>query len=197
MARTDEQNAKIRDKMQTKIIYASIKPLALKGLNELTVDDVTKGCGCSHGLFYHYFPSTERLYSALTEYRREKFKMFLFPAEELEQVAPKEAIRMVEKFYANIFSERDTAIYMARIDIMYHTNVGRKDLAKGPDVYKSLLSLIKRGQENGDFVSGDAKDIATAIVDAIAGALSRRLLLGKEGFKAADTGLLSQFLFKN
>lgn len=197
MPRTAEQNAKMRDRAQTKIIYSSIKPFAIRGLSNSTVDDVTKGCGCSHGLFYHYFPSTEALYTALSEYRREKFAEYLFPVEELKRDTPKDGVKRIEEFYANALGQHDTVIYMLRLDAMYHTDVARKDLAKGPDAYEGLLDLVKRGQESGDFIPGDPEDIANLILDAINGSLSRRIAVGREAYKPIETGLLSQFLFKH
>ena len=57
MPRLPEQNKAIKDKRRQKLMDSALKVFACKDYSSVTIDNITKVSKCSHGLFYHYFPS--------------------------------------------------------------------------------------------------------------------------------------------
>lgn len=67
MPRTFKQNEEIKDKRKAQILEKSLILFANVGIKNVTMDEISKYVGCSHGLLYHYFSSKEDLYE---EHRR-------------------------------------------------------------------------------------------------------------------------------
>lgn len=65
MARTKEQNQKIKDERKEQILSAALSLFATKGLVETKIADISKKTGISMGLIYHYFRSKEEVFSEL------------------------------------------------------------------------------------------------------------------------------------
>lgn len=67
MARTKEQNQKIKDERKEQIVSAALSLFASKGLVETKIADISKKTNISMGLIYHYFSSKEELFLNLIE----------------------------------------------------------------------------------------------------------------------------------
>lgn len=65
MPRTKDQFQEIKENRRTEILKASLPLFSLQGYDAVKIDDITKSCGCSHGLFYHYFTSKEDLFQTM------------------------------------------------------------------------------------------------------------------------------------
>lgn len=65
MARTKEQNQKIKDERKEQIVSAALHLFASKGLVETKIADISKSTGISMGLIYHYYASKEELFTEL------------------------------------------------------------------------------------------------------------------------------------
>lgn len=63
MPRTFKQNEEIKDKRKNQILEKSLILFANIGIKNVTMDEISKYVGCSHGLLYHYFSSKEDLYN--------------------------------------------------------------------------------------------------------------------------------------
>lgn len=68
MPRTREQNKLILDQRKQEIISCSITMFKDRDRKDVSIDDISKELGISHGLFYHYFRNKKDLLSTLSKY---------------------------------------------------------------------------------------------------------------------------------
>jgi AcrR family transcriptional regulator len=68
MPRTREQNKLILDQRKQEIISCSITMFKDRDGKDLSIDDICKKLGISHGLFYHYFKNKKDLLLTVGKY---------------------------------------------------------------------------------------------------------------------------------
>jgi AcrR family transcriptional regulator len=67
MPRTASASQGIRDARRATILGAARKVFARNGLAATRIGDITAEAGVSQGLFYHYFPDKEVLFTTIVE----------------------------------------------------------------------------------------------------------------------------------
>ena len=181
MPRTPEQNQNIKDKRRGKLLLHALKAFAVHGYDHTAIDDITKAAKCSHGLFYHYFPSKEAVFEALI---KECFSDSIADAiPEALALGGASGIRRLAQFVedAGKGSAKDLAIAVIVLELGSAKNLdeaGRR-FAKEHDVLLALAKLIKQAQEEGKAVDGNPKEVAQAMFDLFLGAINR--YVNKEG----------------
>ncbi len=165
MPRTAAQNEAIRDKRKDKIIAKTVKLFAIKGFDAITIDDISKASGCAHGLFYHYFEVKEDLYNAIVTQFETKYASKVLNFNEIETLEPLEAIKAIIHYYYNVLGESEIIVCYARLALnkFYQCNSATKALS-GIDLYKELITIIKKGQENGTIKAGLPEDFAKTLI---------------------------------
>lgn len=73
MPKTIEQNKLLKEKRKEEILNASLRLFANFGVESITMDEIAKEVGCSHGLIYHYFDSKEEIAKELSFKSRKLF----------------------------------------------------------------------------------------------------------------------------
>lgn len=179
MPRTPEQNQAIKDKRRKKLLNAAIKVFAAKRYDDVSIDDITKKVGCSHGLFYHYFETKEIVYGAILD-------EFFF-AKEAEMPNPKdyESLHGVDGLKAVIElgqqAQKGSAQQLCLAEIMLKaiepgSGIPREEEVRARfDFGPLVLRFIKEGQEASDVVAGDPNEILLAMHDLLLGGIERRL----------------------
>jgi hypothetical protein len=62
MPKTKQQLDSIKQNRKQHILHCALTIFCEKGYDGAKVDDITKKAKCSHGLFYHYFPTKRKLF---------------------------------------------------------------------------------------------------------------------------------------
>lgn len=70
MPRTREQNKLILDQRKQEIISCSIAMFKDRDGKDVSIDDICKKLGISHGLFYHYFKNKKDLLLTISQYSK-------------------------------------------------------------------------------------------------------------------------------
>jgi hypothetical protein len=183
MARTAEQNEALRDKRKTKILDRSLKLFALKGFDNVSVNDIVAVSGCSHGLFYHYYQSKEEIYNALVKIKNEKYASYCVPMDEIKKTGGMEGLMMLGAACEKILTGEDNVLYFAALASNRHYSTATyKESLLGEDPYPMLVNLLKEAQAEGNILTADPCELANLFIDTLNGAMERRLLSGREHF---------------
>jgi len=195
MPRTPEQNKNIKDKRRGKLLSYAIKAFAANGYDHTAIDDITKLAKCSHGLFYHYFDSKERVFSALIDDVLTKENEF--PAKEALSLGGVQGLRLLADYAEKVVNgsarERDIAKITLSLASAHGLDAKGKKFALEHDLYSTLVTLIKEGQQEGKVIAGDPREIATAFCDLVLGGLSR---LGTKSASFASPDVLFAMALK-
>lgn len=195
MPRTPEQNQNIKDKRRGKLLLHALKAFAVNGYDHTAIDDITKAAKCSHGLFYHYFPSKEAVFEALI---KEFFANSIADAiPQALALGGASGIRRLAQFVedAGKGSAKDLAIAVIVLELGSAKNLDEagRHFAKEHDVLSTLTKLIKQAQEEGKAVDGNPKEVAQAMFDLFLGAINR--YVNKEGI-VLSSGVLCALVLK-
>lgn len=181
MPKTLEQTKAMQEKRKAQIKKAALSLFALNGFSGVSVDDICKASGSSHGLFYHYYSSLEELFLVLLN---EAKKEELPPFEELSALHGYEGLcRLLAYYEAALSKGKGSPIYYSLLSLSAGdeerlNQKTRKRIAAD----KYLLTFIKEGQSEGKVIGGEPKEIAAAAVllikDSLKAKTKKNTLLG-------------------
>lgn len=171
MPRTAAANEQIRDERREQILRAALRVFARKGLAAAKITDIGAAAGLSHGLVYHYFPSKEALYVELVE------RAMLGSLRLAEQALhgrgePGDRLRwLCEEFLAGMRDQPDFALLIVQTytSDAVPPEARAAEEREGEQIMRNVVELIRRGQEAGQVVAGDASELAIAFLAAIQG----------------------------
>jgi AcrR family transcriptional regulator len=183
MPRNESQNKALRDYKKNKILNRALRLFAIKGFDDVTVDDIMTASNCAHGLFYHYFRSKEDVFNELVRIKEEKYKDLLIPQEAAMKAGGIAGLKILADYCEQIISAPDEVAYFARIStIRHYTVTNYNEAILGEDPYPNLIKLIQDGQKEGTVRYGDAREIANMFIDFSNGAMYRRIVEGNDKF---------------
>ena len=178
MPRTPEQNQQIKDKRRGKLLLISLKVFASKGYDQVTIDNITAAAKCSHGLFYHYFDSKDRVFVAVMKEIIEPSGI-VPPLEQAKQAGGVAGLRLLCDYAESMAKGTSKELFGCQI-ILSSTNQKTIDRAI-PDFldryypFNTLRKLIAEGQKEGKVIAGNPAEIATAMIDLLSASLERIL----------------------
>ena len=200
MPRSKEQFDEMKSSRRNEILKSALPLFSLRGYDAVKVDDITKECGCSHGLFYHYFSSKEDLFRAMMEESKAVGRR-CYPRTWLDNSNPVEAVNIFVNNIINLLlNDEENCYYM----YLYLTSPYQKTLPKPKNIDKKqkyfpelLLEIIQTGQKGKTFNEGNPLEITHLFLSLLRGLFYERLNKGKEKFCCPSKILLLKILLKD
>ena len=173
MPRTAAQNKAIKDKRKKRLLEVALKTFAYRGYTDVTIDDITKAARCSHGLFYHYFSSKEDVFEAVVAFFVLGQSTPLLDAKTMNAFHGAEGLakffEVVEKLEIGPAQDLYTAKILLDFERISDRKGVRKEAVARFDIRGTFERLVKEGQEKGEVIDGDPKEIATVSFDLLIG----------------------------
>ncbi len=140
-----------------------------KGYQSTTIADIADACGCRPGNIYNYFKSKEDILYGVIRDITEQAVALVKPLGEDETTSPVELLR-------SLIRTHFTFLAGMKQSIVFITDTGLKDLS--PEHRRSvvelrktyddtLLKILRRGKETGDFADMDERIISYLIPSLI------------------------------
>jgi AcrR family transcriptional regulator len=197
MPRTEEQNQVIKDRRKFRIMEKALMLFATRGFDFITVDDITREVGCSHGLFYHYFTGKEDVYNQLITFKNDpKYDEFRLPSKQAEAAGGLAGIKILISYADKIASADDSIFYFVRLVMTRPITQTAKGTLMGADLYPLFLRLIEEAQAAGEIYQGDPREIANMYMDFCNGAMDRRFAMGREKFEVVHAAEILRIFTK-
>lgn len=200
MPRSKEQFDEMKSSRRNEILKSALPLFSLRGYDAVKVDDITKECGCSHGLFYHYFSSKEDLFRAMMEESKAVGRR-CYPRTWLDNSNPVESVNIFVNNIINLLlNDEENCYYM----YLYLTSPYQKTLPKPKNSDKKqkyfpelLLEIIQTGQKGKTFNEGNPLEITHLFLSLLRGLFYERLNKGKDKFCCPSKKLLLKILLKD
>ncbi len=197
MPRSKEDFKIINDQRKQSIMDAGLRLFSIHGYDAISVDDITKECKCSHGLFYHYFNSKLDLFESLIEYIISKWGNKL-NALDFDQ-KPTYAIKDITSFFLESLNDDEDA-YILYMFLTFHLQKKLPDLKRKKDEkrtpIKRLLDLIKKGQDEKEFELGEPSEYLRTYFSCLQGLTYNRIHLGSKKFKPVSTNVICNLFIR-
>ena len=181
MPRTAEQNNAIKDKRREKILQSSLRVFANANYDKVAIDDINKASHCSHGLFYHYFPSMGDMLRAVYNeiILGSRIDLHLDASSALHGAEGLEIVCKNVETMSSV-SGKDLFILLAVLLISQSEKAEEDcpEFRKRFDVRPLFGRLIREGQKEGKVIDGSPDDLVRALFLLIRGSLMRKKISG-------------------
>lgn len=153
MPKTLEQNKLLKEKRKEEILNASLRLFANFGIENITMDEIAKEVGCSHGLIYHYFESKEEIAKELSLKSR---KLFNYEFIKISQKDTDSVSKFKDFHYLFIKSVKESEekrFYLFLLLTLPYNSLENEDIRsyykKG---YKKLVNIFQKIIEQNDYL---------------------------------------------
>jgi AcrR family transcriptional regulator len=188
MPRQIAENQRIRDERQEQILRAAAHVFARKGLAATKITDIATEAGMSHGLMYHYFSSKEEIFRSLVSRAMQGIGHILHEACTREET-PTERLRwLIRELIEGAKDGQDDnlIVQQAMISESVPPDVHALVLREPPKFQAMLSGLLREGQASGEFIAGDADQLAFYFFSCIQGVVADRALFTEQADPEPD-----------
>jgi len=199
MARTKQQNQRMRDDRREAILSGAVKLFATRGLAATKVADIAAAVGMAQGLLYHYFSSKEDIF---VEIVRRAFTRLNTAARNLERAPqpPRDKLELAAtQILKDLVQGEDFGWYSTLISLASISDAvpaeARAMIGRERDVsYEVVARIVRAGQKAGTVRSGRAEDMALVFWNAVKGLALQKAALGRD-FRAPHWSALTNIFF--
>lgn len=200
MPRSKEQFEAMRNATREKIHSAAMELFVHRGFGSTNVQDIADAAGISIGLLYRHYKTKDQLFHELVANAVEGLKRNLTFFE--SDQSPKQLLaRFVDEVYTDMVNGEELANLLV---LIYQSLLaGDATISKQHEeilrinvrLLEATVQLIRKGQQLGEFRSGDAHEMAVLFFAAVHGLAKMKVLL-KSSFTMPSPSVLTAFLFK-
>ncbi|WP_029192494.1 TetR/AcrR family transcriptional regulator [Paenibacillus harenae] len=199
MPRTKDQFEELRNATREKIQSAAMQLFVQKGFGSTNVQEIADKAGISIGLLYRHYKTKEDLFNELVEYARTGLRkvVALFESDESPE-------KLMNQFVHEVYNDMVSGDELANLMILMaqsffsrnDKNENQNEIAKvNTELLNGTSKLIKRGQELGEFGSGDSYEMALFFFSAVQGLAEMKVML-KNNFSMPSPSILTAFLYR-
>lgn len=197
--RTKEQFDKIKETTREKILDAALVVFAHNGFAATSISDIAKAAGISNGLLYHYFSSKEDLFNELIDIAVSYSGAAMMNYRDMKSSA-KDRLHYLSEAILDILSRGNkTANYftlMLQAGLAGNIPAASAEYLKSSTIpFKIMSEIIKEGQREGTFKSGDPMQLAILYWASFQGLCAYKLTM-KSFFLAPEPRMLDGVLLK-
>jgi len=187
MARTKEQNERIRQNTRAKIHSAAIECFSQNGLGSTTMQDLATHADISVGLLYRHYKTKDELFEALVDEAILGHEQMIA---RFESLSPLEALNILAE---DIVEELSKGYEFSQFMGIMLQKPSDKQRQANERLIMSIAKVIKQGQEDKVFVNGNPLQLSQFLVSIFQGLSSTQLLL-KDRFMLPATAQIISFL---
>ncbi|ANY74656.1 TetR/AcrR family transcriptional regulator [Paenibacillus ihbetae] len=198
MPRSKEQFEEMRNATREKIHSAAMQLFVRQGYGSTNVQEIADTAGISIGLLYRHYKTKDQLFNELVTYAVEGLKRIITFFESTQ--SPK---TLMEQFVDEVYSDMINGEQLAHLLILINQSL-IAGAAAASIQYDEILQvnarlldataqLICKGQQLGEFYTGDAQEMATLFFASIQGLAQMKVLL-KNNFTMPSSSTLIAFL---
>lgn len=174
MARSQEQNERMRESRKEKIRNAALLQFVKQGLFATRIQDIAAEAGIAQGLLYHYYSSKDEIFVDLINDALDKTIEASYSVRDME-AGPGEKIRFALERLVDIIEHSQTFLDTCRL-ITQATNstaipMDAQDLIqeKRNIPYLVIEKIMEAGQKEGTIIAGDPKMLSVFFWTSING----------------------------
>ncbi|WDH83591.1 TetR/AcrR family transcriptional regulator [Paenibacillus urinalis] len=200
MPRTKEQFEEMRNASRVKIQLAAMQLFVHQGFGSTNVQQIADTAGISIGLLYRHYKTKEQLFNELVAYALEGLKRNIVSFE--ADVSPRQIMeQFVHEIYTDLINGEELANLLILINQSLLAGAGTTSIQYDEIIQvngkllNSTAELIRKGQQLGEFRSGDAYEMSVFFYASVQGLAEMKVLL-KSRFIMPSPAVLTAFLFK-
>lgn len=174
MARSKEQNDRMRESRKEKIRNAALLQFVKQGLFATRIQDIAAQAGIAQGLLYHYYSSKDEIFVDLINEALDKTIAASYSVRDME-TGPGEKIRFALERLVDTIENSQTFLDTCRLITQAINStaipIDAQDLIqeKRNIPYQVIEAIMAAGQKEGTIVGGDPKMLSILFWTSING----------------------------
>lgn len=193
MPRTREQNEALRLKRRQEIESKAFWLFAVKGFDNVKLEEISTLSGCSRALIYHYYGSVENLYNALIDERAASIRELLAC---LSLPPYADGISSLSRKLEAIINSPDVEMaLLLRLLSMRHLSKARASLVRPDGLLRPLAEAIGKAQEEGKAKLWDPLELAAYYLDFLNGVTYRKITGNNRKWPAISLKIANRMIF--
>lgn len=195
MPKAKEQFEEMRQEAQKKIQAAGLELFASKGLAGTNIKEIAAKAQISLGLMYHYYSNKDELYLGLANQAMDMSIAHLTSLKKQHSTAKEKVEGFIEGFLTGVHKYPEIC-YFIIIGQQFETRDAAQNqllITRKQQSMKVLADIIKAGQKEGVFLSGDPAQLAAMLIAATQGLAAFKMTFGK-GFTIPGKDILMNML---
>jgi AcrR family transcriptional regulator len=174
MARSKEQNERMRESRKEKIRNAALLQFVKQGLFATRIQDIAAQAGIAQGLLYHYYSSKDEIFVDLINDALDKTIAASYSVRDMES-GPGEKIRFALERLVDTIENSQTFLDTCRLITQAINStalpIDAQDLIqkKRNIPYQVIEAIMAAGQKEGTIVGGDPKMLSILFWTSING----------------------------
>ena len=174
MARSKEQNEKMREQRKQQIWAEALKQFSTQGLFATRIADIAKGAGIAQGLLYHYYQSKDAIYIDLIDDALDRTIEASVSVRNMDTTAKAKILYSLEHLIHTIESSERFAQTSRLISEASNSSAipaeAQELMRQKRDIpYKIMAEIFGQGQREGSVVDGDAMQLSVLFFTCING----------------------------
>jgi AcrR family transcriptional regulator len=165
--RSKKLNDQMRNEAMTRITHAALKVFAEHGYHGTTMHQIMQTSGLSTGLFYHYFPSKEKLFIHLVDSAFMISRDIWIESLTIPGTAWEKILSLSDNLVKNTFTEESSLYFLIMLQATTQ-ELGIPGLmeliSQGMAYYVELPKLIREAQKSGKAAQGDPDVLAATYI---------------------------------
>jgi AcrR family transcriptional regulator len=163
MPRTPKENERIKREKKEKILAAGLRVFAERGLAAARMNDIAKAAGVSYGLVYNYFSSKEKLFVELVNSGFSSSRTLVAEMAG-KRLPPLERIRatFIRLYDYHSADPAGGLFFRTMMQLTFYPRLWKKLAVKNissDPVFQFLLDAVKEGQQSGEIVRRNPREI--------------------------------------
>jgi len=185
MARTKEQNERIRQNTRAKIHSTAIECFSKNGLGSTTMQDLATNADISVGLLYRHYKTKDELFNALVDEAISGHEQMIA---RIEALPPLDAINILVN---DIVDELSKGYQFSQYMGILLQKPSEKQRQANEKLITAIAKIIEQGQEGKVFVRGNPLQLAQLLVSVFQGLSSTQLQLKDQFIQPTATQITS------
>lgn len=191
MPRKQEENQQLIDKRKENILRASLNLFSLYGYYAINMDDIANKAKCSRALVYHYFGNKEEIFYQLMQ-KISNFMRKITNSVDYSKTAKECMYEIIDRLLFEMYEGPQKKDMPSILYLVLNLPLQREYLPKPKvkfdlhncpigerNIYEVTYYLIKKGQEENDFLEGDVKEYTIALLSLIKGVAYNKIFIKK------------------
>ena len=201
MARSKEQNDKMREERKEQILIEALKQFSTQGLFATRIADIAAGVGMAQGLLYHYYPSKDAIFVDLINDALDKMNEGAIYIRDMESSAREKILFSLQELMKTIeTSERFSQTCRLIAQATNSAAIPEDDqelIEKKRDIpYQTMAAVMEAGQREGSVIEGDPRMLATLFWTSVNGVAIYHSTRKEKG-KVPDYRILARMFLKD
>ena len=190
MPKSKERFEEIKQERKRAIVKSAIRTFCRNGYDNTKIDDISRDCGCSHGLIYHYFQNKDEVFRYILTRASKRLEELYGRLTAGKPFTKDQFVLAVQKFLQAVTEENDFVYILHFLFSLPLIRHDVKDAVILPEPYRNLHgpheileTIFSMGQREGWIRADESPGALATLFESMVQGLSAQKVFSMDSPK--------------